>query len=78
MRPDFEKLSVEKAFRLFKEWGFLIEQGPRCGQVTPVLEGPDHRSYYVYEATDLPQMAAAILDVRWRTCAMMSPVLDVQ
>jgi hypothetical protein len=78
MRPDFEKLSVEKALRLFKQWGFLIEQGPRRGQVTLMLEGPDHRSYYVCEAAHLPQMAAAILDVRWRNCAMMSPVLDVQ
>jgi hypothetical protein len=78
MRPDFEKLSVEKALRLFKQWGFLIEQGPRCGQVTLMLEGPDHRSYYVCEATHLPQMAASCLRVRWRRVATISPVLDVQ
>jgi len=78
MRPNFEELSAEKAIQLFKEWGFLIEQGPGSGQVTLILEGPDHRSYYVYEATHLPEMAAAILDVRWRNGAMMSPVLDVQ
>ncbi len=78
MKPDFEKLSIENTLQLFKEWGFLVEQGPRSGQVTLMLEGPDHRSYYVYEATHLPEMAATILDVRWRNGAMMSPVLDVQ
>ena len=78
MRPNLEDLSVEKALQLFKEWGFLLEQGPRSGQVTLILEGPDRRSYYVYEVTHLPEMGAAIVDVRWRNGAMMSPVSDVQ
>jgi hypothetical protein len=77
MEPDFEKLSFEKAVQLFKGWGFLVEQGPRHGEVTIILEGPDHRSYYVCEPAQLPLMASAILRVRWRTGAMMSPVLDV-
>ena len=55
-----------------------MEQGPGSGQVTLMLEEPGRRSYYVYEATHLPEMAAAILDVRWRNGATMSPVSDGQ
>jgi hypothetical protein len=58
------KLSFEKAVRLFREWGFQVEEGPRHEEVTLILEGPDHRSYYVYEVTRLPQIAATTLHVR--------------
>ena len=77
LETDFEKLSFEKAVELFKEWGFLVEQGPRHGEVTLILQGSDHRSYYVCESEKLPEMAASVLRVRWRTGAMLSPVSDV-
>jgi len=74
---DFEALSFEKAVELFMGWGFLIEQGPRYGEVTLMLEGPDHRSYYVCEPEKLQEMAACVLRVRWCTDAMIAPVGDV-
>jgi hypothetical protein len=77
MEPNLETLSFEEAVRLFKEWGFLVEEGPRHGEVTLKLEGPDHRSYYVCESEKLPGMAESVLRVRWGTGAMMAPVLDV-
>ena len=78
MEADLETLSFEEAVQLFKEWGFLVEQGPRHGEITIILEGPDHRSYYVCEPAQLPLMASAILRVRWRTGAITGPVLDEQ
>jgi hypothetical protein len=77
LETDFENLSFEKAVRLFNGWGFLVEQGPRDGEVTLILEGPDHRSYYVCEPEKLPEMAASVLRVRWRTGAMLAAVSDV-
>lgn len=74
MEPDFEKLSFEKAVQLFKEWGFLVEQGPRPEEVTLILEGPAHRSYYVCELEKLLEMAASVLRVRWCTGAVMTRV----
>jgi len=76
--PDFEKLSFEKAVQLFKEWGFLVEQGPRNGEVTISLEGSGHQSSCVCKPEQLAEMATAILHVRWRTMAMNTPVLDIQ
>lgn len=75
MEPDFETLSFEKAVQLFKRWGFLVEQGPRRGEVTLVLEGPRHRSYYVYDAEKLPEIAKCVLRMRWYTGAITSPAL---
>ncbi len=77
MEADFEKLSFEKAVQLLKEWGFLVEQGPRHEEVTLMLEGPDHRSYYVFETEELLEMAISILRVRWYAGTMSVPVLDV-
>ena len=77
MEPDFAKLSFEKAVQLFKGWGFTVEQGPRHGEVTLMLEGPGHRSYYVCETEQLPEMANSVLRMRWCAGAMMVPVLDV-
>jgi hypothetical protein len=77
VEPDFEMLSFEKAIELFKEWGFLVEQGPRQGEVTLILEGHGHRSYYVCEPEKLPEMAASVLRVRWCTGPMLAPVSDV-
>ena len=77
MEPYLETLSFEKAIRLFKGWGFMVEPGPGTEEVTLVLEKPAHRSYYVYKAAQLPQLAAAALGVRWRTGALVAPVLDV-
>ena len=67
---DFEKLSFEKAVRLFKEWGFLVEEGPSAAEVTLILEGPTHRSCYVCEPEQLAEMAAAVLRQRMRTGAI--------
>ena len=72
MEPDFEKLSFEKAVQLFKGWGFLVEQGPRPGEVTLILEGPTHRSCHVCEPEKLLKMASGILRVRWWAGAMMT------
>jgi hypothetical protein len=77
LEPHFETLSFEKAIRLFKGWGFLVEPGPGTEEITLVLERPAYRSYYVYTAGQLPQVAAAALRVRWRTGALIPPVLDV-
>jgi hypothetical protein len=77
LKPDFEKLSFEKAVQLFKGWGFLVEQGPRHGEVTLILEGPNYRPYYVCESAKLPEMAKSVLHVRWYNGAMTAPVLDV-
>ena len=78
VEPDFEMLSFEKAVELFKEWGFLVEQGPRDGEVTLILEGSDHRSYHaVCDPEKLPEMAACVLRVRLGTTAMMALVSDV-
>jgi len=60
----FVKLSFERAVQLFQEWGFRVEEGPGHEEVTLILEGPDYRSYYVYEITRLPQIAAAALRMR--------------
>ena len=78
MEPNFETLSFEEAVRLFKEWGFLVEQGPRTEEVTLILEGPAHRSYCTCQPEELVEMAGVILRLRLRTGAMMTPVLDVQ
>ena len=63
-------LSFEDAVRLFKLWGFQVEPGPRPEEVTLILEEPDHRTYAVYQAEMLPQIAAVALQVRWRNGAM--------
>ena len=78
MEPDLAKLSFEKAVQLFEGWGFLVEQGPRDGEITLILEGPDHRSYHVCETQKLSAMAKSVLRIRWCTGAMMVPVSDVQ
>jgi hypothetical protein len=78
MEPDFEKLSFEKAVQLFKGWGFQVERGPRLGDITLILEGPNHRSYCVCQPEQLADMAMTVLGQRLRTGAMMASVLDVQ
>ncbi len=75
MEPDLETISFEKAVQLFKEWGFLLEQGPRHGEVTLILEGPDHRSYFVCEPEKLREMAASVLCVLWHTGGMIARCL---
>ena len=76
VETDFEKLSFEKAVQLFKEWGFLVQQGTK--EVTLIVEGPNHRSYCVCQPEELAEMATAVLRQRLRTGTMMTPVLDVQ
>lgn len=77
MEPNFTNLSFEKAAQLFQGWGFRVEEGPGQEEVTLILEGPAHRSYHVYEVAQLPQIAAAVLRVRWNTGAITAPGLDV-
>jgi hypothetical protein len=74
LETDFEKLSFEKAVQLFKEWGFLVEPGPRPGEVTLILEGSTYRSCYVCDPENLQEMAAAVLSVRWCTGRIMAYV----
>jgi hypothetical protein len=73
VEPDFETLSFEEAVRLFKEWGFLVEPGPRPEEVTLVIEGTAHRSYHVFDPAELPRLAAVILRTRWRAGATSAP-----
>lgn len=77
MEPYFEALSFEKAVRLFKGWGFLVEPGPGTEEVTLVFEGLTHRSCYVFKAAQLPQLAAAALRVRWRNGVVLARVSDM-
>jgi hypothetical protein len=69
--PDFGSLSFEDAIRLFKEWGFIVEPGPRPEEVTLILEGPGYRTYSVADAQDLPELAAAALRIRWQNGTLM-------
>lgn len=69
--PDFSSLSFEDAIRLFKQWGFQVEPGPRPGDVTLLLEGPDYRTYSVHDAHMLPEMAAVALRARWQNGVLM-------
>jgi hypothetical protein len=71
-------MSFERAVQLFQEWGFRVEEGPGHEEVTLILEGPGHRSYYVYEVTRLPQIAAAALRVRSNNGTKKDSVLDAQ
>jgi hypothetical protein len=64
MQFKLANLSFESAVRLFQEWGFRVEKGPRPKEVTLILQGPDHRSCYVYKMDQLPQVAAFALRVR--------------
>jgi hypothetical protein len=59
-------LSFEGAVRLFKQWGFQVEPGPHPEEVPLILEGLGHRTYAVYEASMLLQIAAVALDIRWQ------------
>jgi hypothetical protein len=70
--PDFESLSFEGAVRLFKQWGFQVEPGPRSEEVTLILEEPGYRVVSVHDARVLPEMAAAALRVRWQNGADLS------
>lgn len=64
MESNFTKLSFERAVRLFREWGFLVEEGPGHEEVTLIIEGPAHRSCHVFTVAQLPQIAASALQVR--------------
>jgi hypothetical protein len=59
-------LSFEEAIQLCKMWGFIVEPGPRPAEVSLILEGPDYRTYAVYEASLLPEIVNAALQVRWQ------------
>ena len=69
-------LSFETAVRLFKSWGFVVEPGPRPGEVSLILEQADHRTYAVYEADMLPDIAAVTLRIRWQNGAMIDTITD--
>ena len=78
LETDFETLSFEKASELFENWGFLVQQGPRTTEVTIILEGPCHRSYYVCGPEQVSEMASVILRQRMHVRAMITSVLEVQ
>lgn len=59
------KSAFNEAVDLLEQWGFLVQPGPRQGEVTLVLEGYDFRTYIVYEAERLPQVAASALQAEW-------------
>jgi hypothetical protein len=64
LESNFAKLSFKGAVQLLQKWGFRVEEGPGHEEVTLILEGPAHRSYYVYEVAELPQIAEVALRVR--------------
>jgi len=66
-------MSFERAVELFREWGFRVEEGPGDEEVTLILEGPAHRSCFVYEVDQLPQIAEAALRARRNIDAMKAP-----
>ena len=61
-----EPLSFEQAVALFKSWGFVVEPGPQPGEVSLIIQSPDHQNTSVYPAAMLPQIAAVALRVRQR------------
>jgi len=67
---QLSSLSFEEAVRLFKSWGFQVEPGPRPEEVSLIIEAPDHRTYCVYPASQLPQLAAVALRVRMQNGEM--------
>lgn len=75
MGSNIAKLSFERAVQLFQEWGFRVEEGPGHEEVTLMLEGPTHRSYYVYDVARLPQIASAALRVRRNIAAKKSAAM---
>jgi hypothetical protein len=72
----FKTVSFEEAVRLFKEWGFQVEPGPRPGEVTLIIEAPDYRCCTVYDAGMLPQIATVALEVRWQNGSMAAAKRD--
>lgn len=66
----FTALSFEDAVKLFKQWGFVVEPGPLFDEVSLIIDEPDHRTYCVYKAEILPQIAAVALRVRWQNGAL--------
>ena len=78
LKTDFESMSFQKAIRLFEDWGFRLQPGPRTNEVTLILEGPTHRSYCVCEPEQLAEMAAVILQQRLRNPTILSPAPYVQ
>ncbi len=73
--PDFASLTFVDAIKLFREWGFQVEPGPRPEEVTLILEALDHRTYAVHPAQELTQMAAAALQVRWRNGSLFNAAI---
>lgn|GEM_PF-4305607 len=63
------RLSFEDSVRLFQRLGFRVEPGPRPEQVTLIIDAPDHRTYAVFEAAMLPDIAAVALEARLQAAA---------
>ncbi len=70
----FESVSFEDAVRLFKQWGFIVEPGPRQEEVTLIHEGPTSRITFVQPAAELAQMTATLLRVRQQNGAVAGQV----
>lgn len=62
--------TFEGAVRLFKQWGFQVEPGPRPEEVSLILEGPGFRSVSVFDAAMLPEIAATASFLRWQNRAL--------
>lgn len=70
--PSFKSLTFEDAVKLFKQWGFQVEPGPRPEEVTLIIQAPDHKTFCVYPADMLTQLAAAGLSARWRNGTLLN------
>lgn len=70
--PNFGSLTFEDAVKLFKQWGFQVEPGPRPEEVTLIIEAPDHRTFAVHPADMLTQLAAAGLSARWQNGTLLN------
>lgn len=66
----FKRLTFEEAVDMFEQWGFQVKPGPQPEEVTLILEGPDYRTYTVYEARRLSQIADVALQIRWQNGAL--------
>jgi hypothetical protein len=65
-------MSFEKAVSLFKSWGFTVEPGPELDEVTFWIDAAGRRTFCVYPARLLPEIAAVIqrVQVHRQRCAV--------
>ncbi len=61
----FRSLSFENAVTVFKARGFRVEPGPTPEEVTLILDAQDHRTYCVYPARVLTELAIIALPFKF-------------